>query len=1308
MTMTDINRVAETVLIPLFCEVYGYKDLKNLNSEEGANYPGIDLGDEIARVAIQITSTANSEKIKHTLEQFVKFKQYEKYDRLIIYILTQKQASYSGNGFSDIIQGHFQFDKDKDILDFRDILAQVGRFQLDQVRAVEQLLEENFGGTQFLPRVQEDVLALRVEQRQLAEEASKAITVQTETIRISQQEITQQQTQEITSIVEDMLRRQLSEAGIRQPAVSVEETAYSAKLDVARSLLQEGQASAARKILLGLRSETANQIVSLDIQFRIATQLGACAYELGDVDTAVLELNSALAHKPDDLMALTNAAAAASLVGDADEALRLSDRVRQLEKQSPVATSIYMGVLHLQSRLEEIEQIIADEPWITTDPMCLTNLGDFSFQDGDYEKAEQYLRDAISADDENPLAYLLLAQSILIPSQRSMHEDPPLPGKQEEQTSARRQEAAEALTAVITLTADRNNPNMRHIALANRAGVLAALGQLDEAEQDCDKVLAENKHQDTALRNKGQILLRRGDKERAIQFFEQIQGEDEKTGAALPLATAHNSLGQFAKVIEVLTPLWETPSHERDKIYIANMLMNAYSRLGDADKTAQIEAELLQGWPNDPDTLSVLSSRRVAEGKQDEAVALLEQGLAVAQGHVRDWIAYQLAQLYYKLGNFAKAAETYKSIVDTTKDSIELREYVYSLYRTGQSQEALEIARLLRADGTPIPMISEIEAVILEEVSDWNGAATILSQLQEIEPKNLSLSVRLVLIESRRGDKEAARAAAQRVPYEAIKDDPELLMRMAFARNRLDMPEVLRFAYRARRIAHDDANVHTGYMQLFPELNANETGAISVGPAEVGVDSSVRLTRNGKTLAFTLLDEAVVHEANGEINPSHPYAAKLRGLRVGDEVNLQDGPFGAIKYSVSEILSKYVFAFQESMKRFETGQFHDPSIFVGDITDPEFMPNFKTNLDQLRERGESIRAAYEENKIPLCVMADWLKRSEFEVWSTLISSRGGRVNAATSDPQEWGNQRAILATTDTLALETSALFTIQYLELEAPVSQAFSRLLVAQSTLDALNRYLDETLDARPHHSIWSEGDHYVHQEVSADQVAKQREFVKNVVAYIRNSTHILPALDLITINQEIVKGLGVSAAGAIALAYGQKVPLYTDDLVLRVIAHKDQQVPGVWTQAILENLRNRDILSIDQYNAAVEKLVIGNYFIVRVDAALFQWILKRDALKTTPQITRVFETLVSPYTDDSDAILIAAQVVKWLWIQPSLPQTKLFVLNTMLMSLVVGRDRLTTLVRMKREVVKIMSLLPLQRQEICTSIDAWAASRLL
>ena len=145
MGRTDINHISESVLIPLFEEMFGYSELKNLNYTEEANYPGIDLGDEKARVAFQITSTATTEKVKNTLQKFVDYELYKKYDRLIIYILTEKQKSYSGSGYEQIIQGRFTFDKERDILDYRDLLNRLETFEIDQVRRIENILEAHLG-----------------------------------------------------------------------------------------------------------------------------------------------------------------------------------------------------------------------------------------------------------------------------------------------------------------------------------------------------------------------------------------------------------------------------------------------------------------------------------------------------------------------------------------------------------------------------------------------------------------------------------------------------------------------------------------------------------------------------------------------------------------------------------------------------------------------------------------------------------------------------------------------------------------------------------------------------------------------------------------------------------------------------------------------------------------------------------------------------------------------------------------------------------------------------------------------------------
>ena len=66
----DTHKVAENVICGLLRELCDWPDLHNLNTEQ-ANFPGIDLADDNARVAIQVTATADIAKIKHTIEKFV-------------------------------------------------------------------------------------------------------------------------------------------------------------------------------------------------------------------------------------------------------------------------------------------------------------------------------------------------------------------------------------------------------------------------------------------------------------------------------------------------------------------------------------------------------------------------------------------------------------------------------------------------------------------------------------------------------------------------------------------------------------------------------------------------------------------------------------------------------------------------------------------------------------------------------------------------------------------------------------------------------------------------------------------------------------------------------------------------------------------------------------------------------------------------------------------------------------------------------------------------------------------------------------
>ncbi len=136
----DINRICEDVFCGVFKELYGFKNLRNLNEEEQQNYPGIDLADDEARVAIQVTSDKSLKKIKDSITTASQHDLHEDYDRIIIYILTQKQRSYSQRSIEKACDGNLSFDTSSDILDFTDLATKAANIEPKKLKRVVDIL----------------------------------------------------------------------------------------------------------------------------------------------------------------------------------------------------------------------------------------------------------------------------------------------------------------------------------------------------------------------------------------------------------------------------------------------------------------------------------------------------------------------------------------------------------------------------------------------------------------------------------------------------------------------------------------------------------------------------------------------------------------------------------------------------------------------------------------------------------------------------------------------------------------------------------------------------------------------------------------------------------------------------------------------------------------------------------------------------------------------------------------------------------------------------------------------------------------
>lgn len=123
MQLYDIHKVSENLVLGVLRELYGWRNLRNLNATERTNFPGIDLADDVAGVAIQVTATPTLDKIKSTIETFLAHELNKKYQRVVVYVLGRKQSSYSQDAIDRAAMGQFKLDAGKDILDHRDVCS---------------------------------------------------------------------------------------------------------------------------------------------------------------------------------------------------------------------------------------------------------------------------------------------------------------------------------------------------------------------------------------------------------------------------------------------------------------------------------------------------------------------------------------------------------------------------------------------------------------------------------------------------------------------------------------------------------------------------------------------------------------------------------------------------------------------------------------------------------------------------------------------------------------------------------------------------------------------------------------------------------------------------------------------------------------------------------------------------------------------------------------------------------------------------------------------------------------------------------
>lgn len=1084
-------------------------------------------------------------------------------------------------------------------------------------------------------------------------------------------------------------------------------SSVNARIEVARSLAKRGKPTEARRILREVGEQ--NPELPRETRARILNNLGACSFALGELDDAETEFLAAGDLDGNDAKALSNLAATALLTGRFDLAIERARRSLSLEPAFPAAMSHLLQALHRAGRGPEIAELLEKEEWIRESAVCKSALAHTALQKGEYSEATSLAQEALAASPDDPDILRLTAAVLLESAQKSLKRDPPLQHLIQTETRASIEEAIRHLSRVAELTREGENQSPHSEALVNRGTAKLTLGKPSEAIDDFDKALAAEPGNETATRNKAQALFVLDREEEALNLLEQITDPGLIRDSALTRGACLLILERPAEAGQVATNLLDSNADCEDRIAAYDLALRAHNKLGDVQAAERAAAALRNEFPAHPIALLALASFEKRREDPERALEVLNEALAAAASESeRNRVRIQLGDLLGRLDRFAEAAAALRPVVDTQADNTLTHQYLIALYNSGTYGEALQIASSLREAGSQSLLVAEIEAAIYQGIGDLRRAREVLLEIAASHEGQQARRLEAAHLSFRLGENEAAQELTRSLSLEDLAEDPPALMNAARLRNFLGVEDSLAFAYAARRVAFNDPAAHLTLLNLtlarerHPEIDSIDTSVISE-------ETTAELKRGDELLKVTLTRDPNPNAQANERSPDDPLGRKLLGLSVGDEVHLGDPELEA-PYEVVEVKTKFEGAIEETFLMFSTWFPDDRSLrrVPFSIEDPS---NVVRMLEAQQELGRDALARYEAGQFGVGTLAQLRGQGVVDIWAALVGDAQHQLLCSHGNPEETRDHDELLEERSELVLDITAVLAVALLRIGDAVMAGFD-VVTPQAVVDALRQALVEHRIMRGRRGVLSLIDgSLVAREVTEEQEREMEQFIGRALEFAESRATVVPVEGVLELDgrefDKLAKGLDSSLLSAVLVAKHRGGALFADDLWIRTAAADVFGVRGVWTQAVLRNLRQRGLLDEESYHRSVRSLVIHGFTYTSVNADDLLWALSDAEMRLDPAITRLFSILEGPVTAES-AVGIGVEVLARLWLLDVEYSIRCLIQDMVLGVLCTGRDT-TRVVALVRSAINAQGLLPDgARRSLLHNLELFEATQVL
>ncbi len=522
------------------------------------------------------------------------------------------------------------------------------------------------------------------------------------------------------------------------------------------------------------------------------------------------------------------------------------------------------------------------------------------------------------------------------------------------------------------------------------------------------------------------------------------------------------------------------------------------------------------------------------------------------------------------------------------------------------------------------------------------------------------------------GDRDSIVSLLQRDGVDTLRGST--LARIDFCHVLLDYEEsarALELGYEALIDGLDRAEVVRKFLGLVIKPTPNRPDKFD-GMVSPGV--WVRLTSSRGEDYEVLVGESADRPWGESIDPSNTFVAKALGLTIGDTFEHADTLDVTETWTVSVVKPRWLQAFHHLSRNFGR-RFPDARGYASvPIAEGEIEPV----LEQVRRLSEAARSQanlYLIDKIPIAFLAgDRLGGSVGFVQYLISIGEGVRVCFGTEDER-----------TDALALiedngcsgavlDGFTAWRAAELGVFPVLKEQLGPLVIPANEFRRLQQMLDDPVGEANEESMsltYQDGQ-YIRQIMTPEERAGQLDLIESRLAAIQEACTVEPVVipdDLSEVGETL---LGFPSGDAIAPAViaGQDRLLLCEDMMMRQWAGLAFGTKGVWLQAVLLSAQQAETMTLSDYSEALVHFAAYRDDYISISTPVLLSAFERDTSNELVHLQALCAYIGTKTAEPVSHIRLAADFINAIWVNKRLNDLKVQTATNIVMGALLARKR--------------------------------------